>query len=261
MHPFFNAIRRRPLVIALLCQVLAGIVVQGLGTLAFSTLGLKISFFLFLFSQGSLAAFFGYLVKLPYWWVPLNLLLPPLAGLALTLGLPTWVYLTGFLILLLVFWNSVGERVPLYLSNKTTWQQVYNLLPKGHAVKVVDLGCGFAGLLNFLSKARPESHFVGVESAPLPFLISSLRLLGRKNATVKYQSLWDEDLSQYDVIYCFLSPAPMPEIFHKAIAEMRSGSLLISNSFEVPDYPADRILTLTDRRETKLHLWHFGRPD
>lgn len=59
------------------------------------------------------------------------------------------------------------------------------------------------------------------------------------------------------MVYCFLSPAPMPARCAKARAEMRPGSLLISNSFEVPGRPAGRVVEVGDRGATRLNVWQM----
>ncbi|MEM7173240.1 MAG: class I SAM-dependent methyltransferase [Pseudomonadota bacterium] len=192
------------------------------------------------------------------WWLPLQIALPFALASSLLLEVPAWSYLAVFTILLLVFWNAAGERVPLYLSNATTCRALGDLLPQGRSFAFIDLGCGLGGVLTRLAKNR-KGRFFGIETAPLPFVFSWLRalLFDRKRLAIYRASLWDQDLSQFDVVYCFLSPEPMPTLFEKAKAEMKPGSLFISNSFRVPDYPADKILTLGDRRATQLHIWRF----
>jgi hypothetical protein len=44
------------------------------------------------------------------------------------------------------------------------------------------------------------------------------------------------------VVYAFLSPAPMPRLWEKICAEMKPGSLFISNSFPVPGQAPDRVI-------------------
>jgi len=65
-------------------------------------------------------------------------------------------------------------------------------------------------------------------------------------------TLWIRSLveapSQFLVVYCFLSPVPMPPLFDKARREMRPGSLLISNSFQITGHPADEIVSVDDLR-------------
>jgi predicted O-methyltransferase YrrM len=41
------------------------------------------------------------------------------------------------------------------------------------------------------------------------------------------------DFAQFDVVFAYLSPAAMPELWKKAQREMRPGSLLISYEFPI----------------------------
>jgi len=178
---------------------------------------------------------------------------------ALALDIPSWVYLVAFLGLLLVYWNTTGERVPLYLTNQQTWTALANLLPARNAARFIDLGSGLGGTTLYLGGARADMQFDAVENAPGPFLVSKIRQLffGRSNTSITYGSLWNRDLSNYNVVYCFLSPAPMADLFAKARAEMKTGSLFISNSFEVPGEEPDEIAEVDDGRRTKLLIWRM----
>lgn len=214
--------------------------------------------------QGAIAAGLGQIMGLAKWWLPVNLLLPAAAALALSLNLPSWIYPLLFIALALVFWNSAGDRVPLYLTNRTTWEALEELLEretrrKGAPLAVADMGCGLAGALLYLARRCPEAEFTGVESAPLPFAIARLRLAfsGLDNLSIRYGSLWNQDLGRYDLLYCFLSPEPMPRLYEKAKREMQTGQLLVSNSFAVPEVAAEALLQLEDRRETRLLLYRF----
>ena len=51
----------------------------------------------------------------------------------------------------------------------------------------------------------------------------------------------------------------MAALHHKARREMRPGSLLVSNSFPVPDITPARVVTVDDRRQTRLFLYPLGR--
>ena len=84
-----------------------------------------------------------------------------------------------------------------------------------------------------------------------------LRFGGAPNVHLRYGDFRSLDLAPYDVVYCFLSPVPMPALYEKARLEMTAGSLLISNSFAVPDHPADEVIDINDRRKTKLYLWRM----
>ena len=243
--------------VALACQLAAGILVFGAalaidrGSGAIAPLAVK------LFVQGGVAALLGLRFGLARWWVPIQILLPPAALAGMWLAVPPWAYLAAFLGLLLVYWNSAGERVPLYLTNPATWVAIEDLLADQGDASFIDLGSGLGGVLLHLARRWPRGRFAGVESAPVPFAVSWLRfrLAGLDNVRLAYGDLWKIDLASYDVVYCFLSPAPMAELYAKARAEMRPGALFVSNSFAVPGAPAGRVLEVDDRRRTRLHVW------
>jgi hypothetical protein len=94
-----------------------------------------------------------------------------------------------------------------------------------------------------------------VETAPLTFVLAWLRSLPRRNCRIRYRSLWTTSLAPFDVIYCFLSPLPMPALWQKAQTELKPGALLVSNTFAIPGVAPDRTIALGDWRGTCLLVW------
>jgi hypothetical protein len=172
--------------------------------------------------------------------------------------IPAWAFLLAALVLVLFYWNTL-RRVPLYLTNRTTTAALLALLPSRADARFLDLGHGFGGTLLRLARARPDMRFDGIESAPMPYAVSWLwqGLLHRANARVLYGDLWKLDLGPYDLVYAFLSPAPMSALNAKAMREMKPGSLLVSNSFAIAERTANEVLTLSDGRRTELFLYRF----
>jgi len=247
---------RRPLYIALTAQALGFAVALALRWLAgpawpatpFALAGL----------QGLSAAAISHLLGAPWWWVPIHLVFLPAALALRGLGITPWWYLVGFALLLLIYGRTDRSRVPLYLSNRITAQAVADLLPTG-PVRMIDLGCGDAGLLCRIARARPDSRFVGIEHAPLTYLWARLRALGLSNVEIRRGDFWREDLGPYDLVYAFLSPVPMTALWAKAQAQMRPQGLLVSNSFEVPQTAPELALQLNDRRATRLWCYRPAR--
>ena len=192
---------------------------------------------------------------LPVWWQMINLLFFPLLWLAGRNDIePAW-YLAGFLILAFTSLGSVFTRVPLFLSSQCVVEALAQRLPAGPGLRLIDLGCGLGGPLAGLARLRPDLLLHGVEAAPLNWLVSRLRLDGR--ARIRLGSLWDEDLSRYDIVYAYLSPAPMARLWEQARRQMRPGSLLISNSFEIPGVTPEEVLELDDLTASRLLLWRL----
>jgi len=180
---------------------------------------------------------------------------------------PLWLYPAAFVLVFLFYANTLSERVPLYLTNRTTWAALAQVLddasliqegllharvPQEKRPAFVDLGCGLGGTLAYLARAQPGWDVVGVETAPGPYLIAKARTAFLPNARVRFQSLWKTDLAAFDVVYAFLSPAPMPRLHAKAATEMRPGSLFVSNSFWADDQPYDGVIEVNDSRSTRL---------
>jgi SAM-dependent methyltransferase len=140
--------------------------------------------------QGLLAATLARYLGLSRWWCGLSLLFAPALLLASGAPLPSWVFLGGFVLLLLLNWNSFGERVPLYLTGSGARRQLRALLgEQSPLLRFVDLGCGPAGTLLSLARHYPQAQFVGVETAPLSFVIAWLRALPRRNCQIRYENL------------------------------------------------------------------------
>jgi SAM-dependent methyltransferase len=131
------------------------------------------------------------------------------------------------------------------------------LLPVHVAPRVIDLGCGLGDVIARLAPARFDASFVGYEVAPLPALVAWLRNRHHANVRIARRDFWAENLGTYDVVYAFLSPAAMPELWRKARAEMKPGTLLISNSFPVPGVEPDRIVPLAGRGSNALYLYRL----
>ncbi|MFT3759548.1 class I SAM-dependent methyltransferase [Thauera sp.] len=240
-----------------LCAQLLG----AAGAFALARAGLITGLWPLVAAQASLAALASLLLRSERWWLPIHLGFLPAAllahGLARTLNLhPGW-FLTAFILLLLVYWTSFRSRVPLYLSNRATAAALGQLLPATPA-RLLDIGAGTGSVIRPLARARPDSHFSGIELAPLPWLLG--RLLTRRQSNIDWRrgDLFATAWSDHDMVYAFLSPVPMAAVWAKARAEMKPGSLLVSNSFPVPGAEAERIVAVGDRRATQLHLYRIG---
>lgn len=246
-----NILRRQflPWIKVLLSQALS------LGGLWLLTQGITQGGLPILLLQGVAAAAIGRVFGLSLLWVPVQVLLP--LAVVYNSSVPSWVYPAALVFCLLIYWNSASEQVPLYLTNRRTWKALSDMVEASKAQSFVDLGSGIGGVVTYLAGAHPALKAIGLETAPLVFLASRVRVMlaRRANAQVIYKSIWDEDLSAHDIVYCFLSPVPMPRMFAKAKAEMRPGTLFISNSFAVPGEEPTRVIDVADGRKTKLYVY------
>lgn len=247
------------MILALAAQLMAGMIIFGGAAVLMFSVNFPVPLAGLLAGQGILGAFLGSRLGLAPWWAVINLVLPGAVAIVWLLQVPAWVFLGVFILLVLVFWNAAIGGVPLYLSNNKTKSALATIFPDQPDLCFVDLGCGMGGPVLYLAGQRVDGKFIGIETAPGVFALSWIRcrLSGLKNAEILFSNIRDHDLGTYDVVYCFLSPVPMPWLFEKARREMKAGSLFISNSFDVPDNQPDEIIAVNDSRQTKLYLWRF----
>lgn len=205
-------------------------------------------------TQGIAAALWSSVIRQPYWWIPIHLVFLPMAITLLSLQLPSWLYLLAVLLLTLVFWGTVKGDVPLFLSSSTVADALAAISNQESAHTFADLGAGIGSVVAPLAKHQTMTVDAW-ERAPLPWLICAWRCRKLPNVSVKRASFWRSDLAHYDVVFAFLSPAVMAALGEKVRREMRSGTLLISSSFPIPDWEAESIAQVG--RQTTLFCYRL----
>lgn len=180
----------------------------------------------------------------------------PLLLLALWLDLPAWSYALAAALTFGLSRNALFERVPFYLSSDEACRVLSAWLPSG--ARVLDAGSGDGRAVLLLAHLRPDIEVVGMENACLPYLFARLRwrLAGSPaNARLCYGSFWQAKWGEYDVVYAFLSPAPMPRLWRAFSAGAGADAVLISNTFAIPGVPANEVLALSGPLQRELLLW------
>jgi hypothetical protein len=246
-----------PLARAAISQLIALIC----NTSLFYVLQTQFSIFLpiwaFVLIQGSFAALLSIVFRLEWWWQIINILLPVAGAILIALQVPAIFFLCIFLGLLLLYLPAFLTRVPYFPSKKSLYPILLDLFPKGKSIQFIDVGSGFGGVLLNLAKERKDCHFLGVEFAPFPWLISWF--IGKiKKSSVKFKFCKYETVNfhDFDIVFAYLSPAVMPLLWEKVRVEMRTGSLFLSYEFPVPMLTPDLTINLNPN-EPILYGWRI----
>lgn len=178
----------------------------------------------------------------PIWWRIMHALFMPLAWAVSQLAIDPGWFLLVFILLLLVYRGALTGQVPLYLSNTQTVDALHGLLAGRSSGRFIDLGAGLGSTLLPLARRHPHLSFTGIENAPLTWLVGWVRTRGQGNIEWRWGDLWQADLRGFDVVYAFLSPAPMEALWRKVKTEMPAHGLFVSNSFPVPEVAPDRVV-------------------
>ena len=249
--------RRLPLTAeAAIIQVaaLAGALVAVAGAAA---AGVAVPVWAPVFAQGILAAILTAVRALPWWWIPIQASFLPAAWLLRQADPPVWPFPVAFAVLAGFYWSTYRTRVPLYLSGAPVWETFASVLPAEAGLRVVDIGAGLGGVMLDIERRRPDCGVDGIEIAPFPWALARLRLALAGSRCRLFRGDYARlDLSAYDVVFAFLSPAAMPALWQQARAQMRPGTRLVSCEFEVPGAPADRALAVPGQSR-RLHVWLF----
>lgn len=206
---------------------------------------------------GGVAFVLASLSRQPPWWKAIHATFMPLAWAVAQLAIDPGWFLLAFGVMLLIYRGALTGQVPLYLSGAATVGALAGLLAHRPAAHFLDLGAGLGSTLLPLARRYPETRFTGIENAPLTWFAGWLRSRGRAGIDWRWGDLWGIDLGQFDVVYAFLSPAPMPALWDKARREMKPGSLLISNSFPVPGVDAAQTIEVAGALPRILYCYEL----
>ncbi|MFI4938813.1 MAG: SAM-dependent methyltransferase [Burkholderiales bacterium] len=248
---------RVPAVQALLIQCLSLAIVLPLIIAVSSFTDFKIPIIAAVLIQGACGAGLSRLFRLAPWWLPIQFILPPALLMGTMLHLPSGIYLLAFLLLLALYWTTFRSQVPFYPSGPLVWKTVAGLLPQSHPIRFIDIGSGMGGLVLYLARQRTECTFIGIEVAPLPWVISRVRAVFTRSPGTFLRGDYNlVDFGNFDVVFAYLSPAAMPALWSKARSEMRPGALLLSYEFAILE-TQPQIIELSTSDGPILYGWNM----
>lgn len=105
----------------------------------------------------------------------------------------------------------------------------------------VDLGCGDGRVLRAMRK-KVAVIAVGYELNPLACFLARIQCIGDRSIEIRRRDFMKADLSEADVVFCYLFPDVMKRLAKKLRAELRPGALVASCNFELPGFVPESIL-------------------
>jgi len=140
------------------------------------------------------------------------------------------IWLIGFLIV--VFCFAVFFGAPYVPTRKLDVEEIFKNIKNSKKSKFVDLGSGDGKLVFYAAQLGYQS--IGYEINPILWLISNFRLRKYPNAKVMLSNMWSADISNANVVFCFLASKYMNKLEKKLNREMKNGSIFVSYVFELP---------------------------
>lgn len=138
------------------------------------------------------------------------------------------------LLVSLIWTNSRGA--PWVPSSMKSVHQMLDLAAVKPDELVYDLGCG-DGRIVVTAALKYQARAVGIELDPLRWLWCQLlvSVLGlRDRVRIQFGDLFNQDLSQADVVTCYLLPDTNRKLQEKLLRELQPGTRVVSNTFLFP---------------------------
>lgn len=146
-----------------------------------------------------------------------------------------------FLLILFGVWAVVDFCFSLYSIYVPTTSKVKTdmlnearfLLQQNKKMTVVDLGSGTGTLLLPLAKEFPHHRFIGYEWDPILIKISRKKAKGLNNIKFEQKDFMRENLSDVDVVFCFVLKCQGEDVGAKLAAEINKKAVVIAEKFEL----------------------------
>jgi hypothetical protein len=169
------------------------------------------------------------------------------------------VFLIGAAIALVLSLNSLinlfRDKVP-YVSTPQwaiDWIGQHTKLADG--ATLVDIGCGDGRVLIGLKKYLSHVTMIGYERQWWPWLLAQWKTRGT-GVMVRRKSFYDADLSNVDVVFCFLIHAVMPKVERLLKSKLKPGATVYSYGFWFPTWDTtDKIVNPSRPQGSKINIY------
>ena len=148
-----------------------------------------------------------------------------------------------FLTLLFIGGLSAAPYVPTKKKQLQLLLKNINIQP---GQTVYDLGCGTGSVLLPLARAFPEANFIGIELAPIPWLIAKIKSFKLKNAKITLRNIFKVELKDSDVIFIFLLEDSYPKLIKKLSREVKDDCLIITEAWPLRDIEPTKLVKEKD---------------
>ena len=153
------------------------------------------------------------------------------------------IFLACFIVLVLLFLFAIQVLLPVIFWYGVPYVPTpdYKITKLCESLKLrsgnifYDIGCGDGKVVEAVKKQFPAVTCIWIENSFHPYFLAKRR---QKESGVSYDvrraNFFSTDISEADVVYCYLLPLHMKRVYNKVCRECRPGALLYSSSFEVP---------------------------
>ena len=148
-------------------------------------------------------------------------------------------------------------KVPFVRVPKEVISKVLSEINIAKDMTVYDLGCGNARVLLEIEK-QTGAKTIGFEISPWAYFMGRLNILVHRSKTkVLYKNFYHQNVSDADVVFCYLLDTVMPKVGKQLEAQLKPGAIVISFAFPIKAWePIKIVAPFTDtKKKSKLFIY------
>ena len=157
-----------------------------------------------------------------------------------------------------ILYYTVRTGVPPMPSHPSVRHAAFRMIPKDLSPRTVyELGCGWGGIAFELAARFPDARVVAIELSPLPWLVCHIRKLlqRRPNLEIRRTDFLKGDLSDADLVFCYLMVVSMSGLQRKLAGELKPGAIVIASTFALPDWPSEVTETVPESMSANIYRY------
>lgn len=157
-----------------------------------------------------------------------------------------------------ILFYTLRTGVPPMPSHPSARRAVFRLIPEDFSPGTIyELGCGWGGIAFELAARYPKARIVAFELSPIPWFVCHVRKFfqRRSNLVIHRADFLKSDLSDADLVFCYLMVAPMRGLERKLTSNLQPGSLVITSTFAFPEWTAESVETVPEATSAQVYRY------
>lgn len=143
--------------------------------------------------------------------------------------------------------------VPYAPTPKKIIDEVIRALEIQQGEKVCDLGFGDGRLL--FEAEKKGALCAGFEISPFSFIRTWIKkIIKKSHVRLYFKNFYHEDISQFDIIFCFLVGSVMARVQKKLKHEAKKGAIVVSYGFSLPNWTPEKTIT-SNNPQNKIYFY------
>jgi len=135
-----------------------------------------------------------------------------------------------------------ATRGALYVSTSHVRISAFlDAVPMRAGQLFIDMGCGDGRVLRRVRK-RYQVRAVGFELNLQAYIKAKILSSGLKDVEINWRNFWKADLSDADVVFCYLFPDVMKDLAVKLKKDLKPGAVVVSCNFNLPGFIPEQVL-------------------